>query len=196
VVLTTQDVSREIVIASAVQPPVALPITPVASFSSHMDADGVDPSTVLPTLHAEPQHQVYKVIQKSEYQLLCHQHNPVSDITSYYDALILMTSQATYEAKKSSKTDRQRAQLLALAPMSRIKIRVSAGVFEVSLLRVIEDAGAVEVVWDRGQKREFKFSSIVFGTTKDDVVGHKPMEISMEPPCKSSEATTLLLHWH
>jgi hypothetical protein len=81
-VLTTQDVSREIVIANAVQPPVALPITPVASSSSQMDVDGVDPSSALPPLDAEPQHQVYKVIQKSEYQLLCHQHNPVSDITS------------------------------------------------------------------------------------------------------------------
>jgi len=41
--------------------------------------------------------------------------------------------------------------------MSRIKIRVSAGVFEVSLLRVIDETKSVEVLWDRGVKREFKW---------------------------------------
>jgi hypothetical protein len=66
--------------------------------------------------------------------------------------------------------------------MSRIKIRVSAGVFEVSLINVIQDLSMVEVIWDQGQKRTFKFSSIVFGQTKDDeVVGHKPTEVAPEP---------------
>jgi hypothetical protein len=67
--------------------------------------------------------------------------------------------------------------------MSRIKVRVSAGVFEVSLVQVIEETGSVEVVWDRGIKREFKFSSIVFGTTKDDIVGQKPTEIAPQVDC-------------
>jgi hypothetical protein len=66
--------------------------------------------------------------------------------------------------------------------MSRIKIRVSAGVFEVSLVRVLDETGAVEVVWDRGQKREFKFSSVVLSDREP--VGQKPTEIASEPDCK------------
>ena len=57
------------------------------------------------------------------------------------------------EAKKANKQDKIRKDLLALAPMSRIKIRVSAGIFEVSLVRVIEESNSVEVLWDRGVKR-------------------------------------------
>ncbi len=64
--------------------------------------------------------------------------------------------------------------------MTRIKLRVSAGVFEVSLLRVIEETKSVEVLWDRGLKREFKWGSVVFGST-ESVVGHKPMMPAPEP---------------
>jgi len=46
--------------------------------------------------------------------------------------------------------------------MSRIKIRVSAGIFEVSLVRVIEESSSVELLWDRGIKREFKWGSVVW----------------------------------
>lgn len=59
--------------------------------------------------------------------------------------------------------------------MSRIKIRISSGVFEVSLIRVIEENGTVEVLWDRGTKREFKWGSVVFGRT-DEPVLQKPSE--------------------
>lgn len=68
--------------------------------------------------------------------------------------------------------------------MSRIKIRVSAGVFEVSLVRVIDETGSVEVVWDKGVKREFKFSSVVIGTKDGQVIGHKPTEIAPQPDCE------------
>jgi hypothetical protein len=60
--------------------------------------------------------------------------------------------------------------------MARIKIRVSAGVFEVSLLRVLELSKSVEVVWDRGIKREFKWGSVVFGSTDGQMVLQKPSE--------------------
>lgn len=63
--------------------------------------------------------------------------------------------------------------------MSRIKLRVSAGVFEVSLVRVIPETKSVEVLWDRGVKREFKWGSVVFGAT-DGVVGQKPSEVALE----------------
>lgn len=64
--------------------------------------------------------------------------------------------------------------------MSRIKIRVSAGVFEVSLLRVIEENKSIEVLWDRGIKREFKWGSVVFGQTDDQTVMQKPSEPAPE----------------
>jgi hypothetical protein len=62
---------------------------------------------------------------------------------------------------------------MALPSMSRIKIRVSAGVFEVSLIRVIEETGSVEVLWDQNTKKEFKWGSVVFGNT-DTPIQQKP----------------------
>jgi hypothetical protein len=82
-------------------------------------------------------------------------------------------------AKKASKLDRIRNDLMTLPDMARIKIRVSAGVFEVSLIRVIEEAKSVEVLWDRGVKREFKWGSVVFGSTEGPVQ-QKPSEIITE----------------
>lgn len=64
--------------------------------------------------------------------------------------------------------------------MSRIKIRVSAGIFEVSLVRVIEESNSVEVLWDRGIKREFKWGSVVFGNLEGQTIGHKPSEAAPE----------------
>lgn len=59
--------------------------------------------------------------------------------------------------------------------MSRIKVRVSSGVFEVSLLRVVDETKSVEVLWDQGVKREFKWGAIIFGNT-DRAVGQRPAE--------------------
>lgn len=128
-------------------------------------------------LQSTTEPKVFKRIYKAEYELLCHQHNP-----------------ATAEAKKQGKADRLRSQLALLPPMSRIKIRVSAGVFEVSLVRVIEERGSVEVVWDRGAKREFKFSSIVLNGKSGEIVGYKPTEIAPDldpqiPPREMSAGT-------
>lgn len=69
---------------------------------------------------------------------------------------------------------------MALPPMTRIKLRVSAGVFEVSLLRVIEESKSVEVLWDRGSRKEFKWSSVVFGNTEGLTIGQKPTELAPE----------------
>ena len=80
--------------------------------------------------------------------------------------------------------DRIKADLLSLPSMARIKIRVSSGVFEVSLIRVVEETCSVEVLWDRGLKREFKWGSVVFGNT-ELVVGQKPTEAAPEPERKS-----------
>ncbi len=86
--------------------------------------------------------------------------------------------------------------LLELAPMTRIKLRVSAGVFEVSLVRVVDESSSVEVLWDRGHKREFKWSSVVFGNTDSVVVGQKPAELAVEPERKISSLYTALFIDH
>ncbi|GJE93631.1 JmjC and ePHD domain-containing protein [Phanerochaete sordida] len=105
---------------------------------------------------------ILKLIRKVEVELLCPQHNP-----------------AVAEAKKAAKQDRIRNELILLPPGARIKLRVSAGVFEVTLCRVIEESSSVEVLWDRGLKREFKWGSVVFGNT-EGVVGQKPSEAAPE----------------
>ncbi|KAI5118500.1 hypothetical protein M0805_004000 [Coniferiporia weirii] len=108
-------------------------------------------------LRFSPQPNVIKTIKKIEYELLCAQHNP-----------------AVAATKRANKLDRVRNDLLALSPMSRIKLRVSAGVFEVSLIAVNEERNTVEVIWDDGIKREFKWSSLVWGKTEGQAVGQKP----------------------
>ncbi|EGO23094.1 hypothetical protein SERLADRAFT_350081 [Serpula lacrymans var. lacrymans S7.9] len=115
-----------------------------------------------------PAPRILKVIKKLEVQVLCTQHNP-----------------AVAAAKKASKQDKIRNELFALPSMTRIKIRVSAGVFEVSLVRVIEESKSVEVLWDRGVKREFKWGSVVFGQTDEQNIQQKPSEPAPEPERKS-----------
>ncbi|KAF8966802.1 hypothetical protein BDZ97DRAFT_1756391 [Flammula alnicola] len=126
-----------------------------------------DPFTVAmdtaPAAQISSESRVLKIIRKLEVQILCTQHNP-----------------AVAAQKKASKQDKIRTELLALPSMARIKVRVSAGVFEVSLIRVIEETGSVEVLWDRGLKREFKWGSVIFGSTEGPVL-QKPSEIAVEP---------------
>lgn len=83
-------------------------------------------------------------------------------------------------AKREAKQDKIKAELLALPTMARIKMRVSSGVFEVSLLRVIEATSSIEVLWDKGEKKEFKWSSVLFGNT-DVPVQQKPSELLVKP---------------
>ena len=87
---------------------------------------------------------------------------------------------AVAAAKRASKQDRIKSELAALPPMSRIKIRVSSGVFEVSLLRIVEETESVEVLWDRGIKRDFKWGSVMFGQTEGQTVVQKPSEPAPE----------------
>lgn len=94
----------------------------------------------------------------------------------------LLPLQAVIEAKKAHKQDKIRKELHLLPMMSRIKVRVSSGVFEVSLLRVIDETKSVEVLWDQGIKREFKWGSIIFGST-DRVTGQGPAEPGANTSC-------------
>ncbi|KAJ7078409.1 jumonji superfamily protein [Mycena belliarum] len=96
----------------------------------------------------EPNLRVLKVIKKIEAEALCAQHNPL-----------------IVASRRASKQESLRADVLALPPLSRIKLRVSAGVFEVTLMRVVEERRSVEVLWDLGEVREFKWGSIILGAT-------------------------------
>ena len=84
-----------------------------------------------------------------------------------------------------------RNDLAALSEMSRIRIRNTSGVFEVSLVKVCRigiwsfsvpnygslqvnnERGTVEVLWDGGQKREFRWGSIVW-SADGQTTGSKP----------------------
>ncbi|KAJ7743801.1 JmjC domain, hydroxylase-domain-containing protein [Mycena metata] len=102
-----------------------------------------------PSAHAggaELNLRVLKVIHKTEVEALCAQHNPVF-----------------VASRRASKTESLRADVLTLPPLSRIKIRVFSGVFEVTLMHVLEDRRAVEVLWDAGEVREVKWTNIVLG---------------------------------
>jgi len=147
-----KEVEKEVVLLDPI-----VGMTPITSTKVDPSTCPVDPIAMNVGLLSPPS-RVIKVIKKFEIQVLCTQHNP-----------------AVAAAKKASKQDKIKNDLLALPNMARIKIRVSAGVFEVSLVRVIEETSSVEVVWDRGIKREFKWGSVVFGTT-DGPVHQKPSE--------------------
>lgn len=135
----------------------------IAAFPTSFTESGfVDIQSGLPPTQQASSSKVLKVIKKQDVEILCTQHNPI--VTA---------------AKKAGKQDKMKADLLALPSMARIKIRVSAGVFEVSLIRVIEETKSVEVLWDRGIKREFKWGSVVFGSTGANVQ-QKPSEMISE----------------
>ena len=75
--------------------------------------------------------------------------------------------------KKASKNDKVPADLAALPEMSQIRIRNQSGVFEVSLVKVWEERGTVEVLWDGSQRREFRWGSIVW-SSHGQTMGSKP----------------------
>ncbi|EIN04471.1 JmjC-domain-containing protein [Punctularia strigosozonata HHB-11173 SS5] len=155
-----REVEKEVVLLG--ETVMDAPPTELVSAPSTEGASETHSSTVPSEPASSP--RVLKVIKKTEVQVLCSQHNP-----------------ARLEAKKSAKQDKMKNHLLALDPMTRIKIRVSAGVFEVSLIRVISETGSVEVLWDKGVKREFKWSSVILGNTPEGVpVGQMPKDPAPE----------------
>jgi hypothetical protein len=180
-----KEVDKEVVLLDPAGSTTA--VEPTDQMQDDQGAQPVDIDAVyahpLPTLVS----RVIKVVKKHEVQVLCLQHNPVSFFFSLYFVGAFFSDPFNYQAvaaaKKATKQDKIKNDLLALPSMSRIKIRVSAGVFEVSLVRVIEETSSVEVLWDRGVKREFKWGSVVFGST-DGPVQQKPSEPAPEPQCK------------
>ncbi|KAG6833173.1 hypothetical protein H0H87_010561 [Tephrocybe sp. NHM501043] len=159
----TREVEKDVLLVAPSAPVSAVLVTP----ANPADAMQVDTTAPPHTLGVEPpvapSSQVLKTIKKLEVQVLCSQHNPI-----------------VAAAKKEAKQDKVKAALLALPEMARIKLRVSSGVFEVSLLKVNEATSSVEVLWDKGDRKEFKWSSVLFGNT-DIPVQHKPSEIPPKP---------------
>ncbi|TEB18763.1 hypothetical protein FA13DRAFT_1745280 [Coprinellus micaceus] len=123
-----REVEKEVVILESTHP------TTVDPSAMQVEGPSQPPRHVVPA----SQERVLKVIRKLEVQILCAQHNPT-----------------VAALKKASKQEKIKQDLLALPPLSRIKIRVSSGVFEVSLIRVIEETSSVRVVWDQGVEKEF-----------------------------------------
>ncbi|PPR01540.1 hypothetical protein CVT24_001851 [Panaeolus cyanescens] len=169
IVFSFTEVEKEVVLVDS------NPARDQAPTHSHQHVEsngGLQPAEDRMAVDPQPSNNtsnILKTIKKYEVEILCTQHNPVGAVAA---------------RKKASKQDKIRNDLLALPSMSRIKIRVSSGVFEVSLLRVIEETGSVEVIWDQGMSKEFKWGSVVFGST-DGPVQQKPAERAPERPSSS-----------
>lgn len=170
-----REVEKEVILVYPNPPPPAYPVSApdgaTASLDPALSQSQMQSGAILPSpVEVEP--QVLKSIKKYDVHVLCLQHNP-----------------AVAAAKRATKQDRIKTELVGLPPMSRIKIRVSSGVFEVSLVRIIEETGSVEVLWDRGIKREFKWGSVIFGQTEGQTVVQKPSEPAPELPHPSMQVT-------
>ncbi|KIJ39680.1 hypothetical protein M422DRAFT_174852 [Sphaerobolus stellatus SS14] len=77
--------------------------------------------------------------------------------------------------KKASKDAKVCSDLAALTPGSRIRLRTSSGVFELSLVVVNAQKSTLTVLWDNGTHRGFKWGSIVWGVSGEGtMVGRKP----------------------
>ncbi|KAG8772667.1 hypothetical protein FRC12_002956 [Ceratobasidium sp. 428] len=99
-------------------------------------------------------------VKKQTVTALCPQHNP-----------------RVVEARKLDKQAKLDADIGALTQYSRIKVRASGGVFAVTLVNVYEDRRTVEVIWDQGGTKEFRYSSVVWSDQPDGAVQEKPTDI-------------------
>ncbi|KAI1789319.1 hypothetical protein LXA43DRAFT_1021605 [Ganoderma leucocontextum] len=156
------------------QPRVPAPTGPsgITAGDPPMDVDLVPASSArepVQTASAQskdpPEPQVIKTIRKIEVELLCHQHNP-----------------ATLAKKKEANEKRIRDRVMGIPEGSLIKLRITNGIFEVQLLRIIEERRTVEVLWDadKDQKKEFSWKSVLVGNT-DGIVAQKPSPVAPRP---------------
>ncbi|CAE7056829.1 unnamed protein product [Rhizoctonia solani] len=111
-------------------------------------------------------------LKKPTVTALCPQHNP-----------------RLVEARKVDKQHKLDADIAALKQYSRIKVRASGGVFAVSLVNVYEDRRTVEVIWDQGSTKEFKYTSVVW--TDDGEVQEKPEKVGESAPLAGADLTGL-----
>ncbi|KAF8313558.1 JmjC domain, hydroxylase-domain-containing protein [Cantharellus anzutake] len=89
-------------------------------------------------------------VKKLSYELLCSQHNPI-----------------VQQRRRTQRLDRMQADLLALPPDSRIRVRVSSGVFEVTLVQVNVPEHSILVQWGDGKLRDLKWGCIVKASPKN-----------------------------
>ncbi|QRV82296.1 JmjC domain, hydroxylase [Ceratobasidium sp. AG-Ba] len=102
-----------------------------------------------------------ETVVKQRVTVLCPQHNP-----------------RVVEARKLDKQQKLDADIGALTQYSRIKVRASGGVFAVTLVNVYEDRRTVEVIWDQGGTKEFRYTSVVWSDQPDGAVQEKPTEVA------------------
>ncbi|KAH7320507.1 JmjC domain, hydroxylase-domain-containing protein [Rhizoctonia solani] len=108
-------------------------------------------------------------LKKPVVNALCPQHNP-----------------RLIEARKADKQQKIDADIGALKQFARIKVRASGGVFAVTLVNVYEDRRTVEVIWDQGSTKEFKYTSVVW--TDDGEVQEKPGKAGEGPAPEISKS--------
>ncbi len=157
-----------------------------------MDVDSAQTSS------APPEPRVLKTIRKTEVELLCHQHNPVRiasiNLTS---SCWLKNTQATLAKKKEAHEKRIRDRVMSIPEGSLIKLRITNGIFEVQLLRIIEERRTVEVLWDADKdlKKEFSWKSVLVGNT-EGIAAQKPSDVAPRPsrecPASHSDETRRL----
>lgn len=124
-----------------------------------------------------PEPRVLKTIRKTEVELLCHQHNP-----------------ATLAKKKEANEKRIRDRVMGIPEGSLIKLRITNGIFEVQLLRIVEERRTVEVLWDadKDQRKEFSWKSVLVGNT-DGIVAQKPSDVAPRPsPAPAATRTAVV----
>ncbi|PIL32652.1 transcription factor [Ganoderma sinense ZZ0214-1] len=145
------------------RPPTPAGPSGVAAGDHPMDVDPVHTSSA-PT-EDPPEPRVLKSIRKTEVELLCHQHNP-----------------ATLAKKKEANEKRIRDRVVNIPEGSLIKLRITNGIFEVQLLRIVEERRTVEVLWDADKdlKKEFSWKSVLVGNT-EGIVAQKPSDVAPKP---------------
>ncbi|KAJ1301874.1 hypothetical protein OPQ81_000714 [Rhizoctonia solani] len=127
------------------------------SKSFHVSCARDNPDVEYTIREGEASKEPSEVVQlrKPVVTALCPQHNP-----------------RLVEARKADKQQKLDAEIGALKQYSRIKVRASGGVFAVTLVNVYENRRTVEVIWDQGSTKEFKYTSVVW--TDDGEVQEKP----------------------
>ncbi|KAM5532458.1 hypothetical protein V8D89_013874 [Ganoderma adspersum] len=154
-----------LILHPAHQPRPPAPIGPsgAAAGDHPMDVDPVHTSSARTEDPPEP--RVLKSIRKTEVELLCHQHNP-----------------ATLAKKKEANEKRIRDRVTSIPEGSLIKLRITNGIFEVQLLRIVEERRTVEVLWDADKdlKKEFSWKSVLVGNT-EGIVAQKPSDVAPRP---------------
>ncbi|KAF8742797.1 jmjN domain, partial [Rhizoctonia solani] len=108
--------------------------------------------------------------------VLCPQHNP-----------------RLVEARKADKQQKLDADIGSLKQWARIKVRGSGGVFAVTLVNVYEERRTVEVMWDQGSTKEFKYTSVVW--TDDGEVQEKPGKVEGETLGSGEPCLLIIIVW-